>query len=84
MPTPIIAELTVVSALHGFWCPHCLLSTAVETKYIATRQDRPDLPPVGRGRTVECDRCERELIEPEVEIDPDGDDPALFTFAEVP
>lgn len=83
MPVPILTELTVVSVLHGCWCPHCQLSTAVETLYVATRRDRPDLAPVGRGRTVECDRCERELIEPQVEIDPGGDDPALFTFSEL-
>jgi hypothetical protein len=79
---PIIAELTVTQEITGVWCPHCLLATAVETHYVFTRRNRPDLAPIGRGRSIECDYCERELIEPDVEVDFGDEDPALFTFTE--
>lgn len=78
MADPILAEVTITEWTEGIWCPHCQLSTAVEIRTVATRRDRPDLPPVGRGRTLECDRCERELIEPEVTFDPGDENPALF------
>ena len=68
MSAPILADLTITEETFGLWCPHCRLSTAVETHFLFTRRARPDLPPLGRSRYVTCDQCERELIDPEIDV----------------